>query len=393
MKICSRCVYDEKTPGISFDADSVCNYCKMHDSLEREYPKGEPGEKKLLSIIDEIRAAGENKKYDCVVGISGGADSSFLLYKMKAYGLRPIAVHFDNNWNSNTAVQNISNMIKKLDVNLHTYVVDNKEYDDIYRSFLKAGVPDLEIPTDIGLAATLNLAAEKFGIRYVIEGHSFRTEGISPLGWTYMDGKYIESVQKRYGTYKLKTFPNMKMMAFLRWMLVSKIKKIRPLWYIDHNKNETKKFLTDNFDWKWYGGHHLENRFTAFYQAYVLPRRWGVDKRKNGFSALIRSGQMGRQEALDILSKPPAIDPEIIELVKKRLGFSDSQFEEIMNLPKNTYRNFKTYKKTFELMRPFFWLMYKMNYVPKSFYIKYTKKDNFNLLKVYDKDTRGRIVC
>jgi hypothetical protein len=323
-----------------------------------------------------MKIAGRNKKYDCVVGISGGADSSFLLYKMKEYGLRPVAAHFDNTWNSNIAVENMSNILKKLDVDLFTYVVDNKEYDDIYRSFLKAGVPDLEIPTDIGLAATLNIAAEKFDIKYVIEGHSFRTEGVSPLGWTYMDGKYIESVQKQYGSYELKTFPNMKMFSFLKWMLVKKIKKIRPLWYIDHNKEETKKFLTEGFGWKWYGGHHLENRFTAFYQAYVLPRRWGVDKRKNGFSALIRSGQMKKEEALQILKRPPTIDSEIIELVKKRLGFSDAEFEMIMNLPKKTYKDFKTYKKTFERMRPFFWFMYKSGYVPKSFYIKYTKKQN-----------------
>jgi hypothetical protein len=295
---------------------------------------------------------------------------------MIEYGLRPLAAHFDNTWNSTTANENMTNLLEGLKVDLFTYVVDNKEYDDIYRSFMRAGVPDLEIPTDIGLAATLNIAAEKYGIQYVIEGHSFRTEGISPLGWTYMDGKYIESVQKQFGTYPLETYPNMKLARFLKWMLVSRIRKIRPLWYIDHNKEETKQFLAKEFGWKWYGGHHLENRFTAFYHSFVLPQRWGIDKRKNGYSALIRSGQMNQEEALALLKEPHHLEEGILEYVKKRLGFSEEEFEAIMALPKRSYRDFKTYKKTFERLRPFFWVMYKLNFVPKSFYVKYTSKSD-----------------
>ena len=375
MQICKRCVYDSTIPGITFDENGVCNYCRLHDELEKQYPSGKEGERILLRTFKQIKDNGKGKKYDCVVGISGGCDSSFLLYKMKEYGLRPLAAHFDNTWNSAIACKNMANMLRKLDVDLFTYVVDNKEYNDICRSFLMAGVPDVEIPTDIGLAAVLNMAAEKYKVNYVIEGHSFRTEGISPLGWTYMDGKYIESVQKKYGDLPgLKTFPNMKLFRFLKWMIVSKIKKIRPLWYINHNKEETKKLLSRVLDWEWYGGHHLENRFTAFYHSYYLPQRWGIDKRKNGYSALIRSGQMEREEALALLEKPHYVPPEVIELVKQRLGFSDEEFEEIMNGPKHIFTDFKTYKRTFELMRPFFWLMYRLNYVPHSFYIKYCKK-------------------
>ena len=265
-------------------------------------------------------------------------------------------------------------ILKKLDVDLFTYVVDNKEYDDIYKAFLKAGVPDTEAPTDIALAAVLNMAAAKYGVNYVIEGHSYRTEGINPIGWTYMDGKYIEDVHKRYGTLKMKTYPNMKLLKQIKWMLFNRIKKIRPLWYIDHDKEETKKFLNKEFGWTWYGGHHLENRFTAFYHSYILPHRWSIDKRKNGYSALIRSGQMTREDALEQLSKPHYLEPGILDFVKKRLGYSESEFEKVMNVPKQTYKDFKTYKKTFEVMKPFFWLMYRLNYVPKSFYLKYCKK-------------------
>ena len=374
-KNCTRCVYDEDTSGIFFDSEGVCNYCKQHDQLEEEYKTGtEEGEHMFLQIVEEIKQAGRNKKYDCVVGVSGGADSSYLLYKIKEYGLRPLAVHFDNTWNSTIATENIRKVLKYLDVDLYTYVVDNREYDDIYRSFLKAGVPDIEAPTDIGLASTLNMAAAKYGIQYIIEGHSYKTEGISPLGWLYMDGKYIQTVQRQFGTYKLKTYPNMPMVKFLKWMIVNRIRKIRPLWYIAYQKEQAKDFLAKECGWQWYGGHHLENRFTAFYHSYFIPRRFGLDFRKLGYAALIRSGQMTREEGLALLEEPPYLEPDILELVKKRLKFTDDEFEEIMNLPKKSYKDFKTYKKTFERMRPFFYAMYKMNRVPYSFYTKYTAK-------------------
>ena len=200
-RVCSRCVYDEETPHITFDEQGVCNYCRTQEELEKSYPAGEEGERLLRGIAERIKKDGKDKKYDCVVGVSGGCDSSYLVhYIVKELGLRPLAVHFDNTWNSTIATKNIHCVLEKLGVDLWTYVVDNKEYDDIYKSFLKAGVPDIESCTDIALAATLNMAAEKFGLRYVIEGHNFRTEGIAPLGWIYMDGKYIKSVHKKFGT-------------------------------------------------------------------------------------------------------------------------------------------------------------------------------------------------
>lgn len=368
---CSRCLYDEDTPSISFDEAGVCNYCSVHDQMNLEYPTGPAGEAKLKELADEIRRSGRNKKFDVVVGVSGGCDSSYLLYVAKQMGLRPLAVHFDNTWNSTIATENIHNVLKALDVELFTYVVDNEEYDDIYRSFLKAGVPDIEAPTDIALAATQYMAAEKYGIKYIFEGHSFRTEGISPLGWLYMDGKYIQNIQKRFGTRKLKTYPNMLMGSFLKWTVFSQIKKIRPLYYLDYQKERTKKLLADECGWQWYGGHHLENRFTAFYHSYFLPSRFNIDGRLLGYSALVRSGQMTREQGLDLVKAPQDYDQELLEMVKKRLGFSDQEFDNLMALPKRTYKEFKTYKETFERMRPFFWLMYKLDKVPKSFYMKY----------------------
>jgi hypothetical protein len=292
----------------------------------------------------------------------------------KELGLRPLAAHFDNTWNSTIATENIHNVLDKLGVDLFTHVVDNKEYDDLYRSFMRAGVPDIECPTDIGLAATLNRAAEKHGVRYVFEGHNFRTEGISPLGWLYMDGRYIQAVQKRFGTRPLRTYPNMLMPDFLRWMLVRRIRKIRPLYYVEYNKDDVKNFLAREYGWQWYGGHHLENRFTAFYHSWFLPQRFGIDQRPNGYSALIRSGQMTREEGLRLMLEPPHMEEELLTLVRKRLGLSDEEFDRLMNLPRRSYKDYPTYKRTFERMRPFFWVMYRMDLVPKSFYMKYTAR-------------------
>lgn len=376
MIVCTRCIYDETVPNVSFDPhDGVCNYCRQIEGLEAEYPTGEEGKARLEKMVDDIKAAGRGKKYDAIIGVSGGCDSSYLVHQMKeVYGLRLLAAHFDNTWNSTVATENIQNVLEKLNVDLFTVVVDNKEYDDIYRSFLQAGVKDIDIPTDIALATTLYRAAEKFGIKYMIEGHSFRTEGVAPLGWVYMDGKYIQSVHNQFGKLPMKTFPNLWLKDQLRWMLFGRIKKVRPIYYLDYDKEAAKQLLTEKYGWQWYGGHHLENRFTAFVHSYFFPQRWGIDFRIAGYSAYCRNGWMTREEAMYLMQQPPHIEPGLVDFVRKRLGYSDAEFEQIMNLPKKNYRDFETYKETFEKMRPFFWAMYKMDLVPKSFYMKYTAK-------------------
>jgi N-acetyl sugar amidotransferase len=376
LRRCTRCLYDELTPRITFDQRGVCSYCATHDVLDAEHPTGAVGEQRLRAIADEIRQAGRGKKYDCVAGVSGGCDSSYTLYLAKQLGLRPLAVHFDNTWNSTTATENIRNVLKALDVDLYTYVVDNEEYDDLYRAFLEAGVPDIETPTDIGLAAVLYRAAAKFGVRYILEGHSFRTEGVSPLGWLYMDGKYIQSVHRQHGKKRMKTYPNLWLTSFLYWTAVKGIKKIRPLWYVDYHKEDAKRLLVRDLGWKWYGGHHLENRFTAFYHSYFIPRRWGKDFRVLGYSGLIRSGQMTREEGLALLAEPPYLEPDLLQYVKKRLGYSEVEFERLMSLPKRSYRDYQTYKRTFERLKPLFKLLADRDLVPKTFYLKFTEPDD-----------------
>ncbi|MCR2765135.1 N-acetyl sugar amidotransferase [Microbacterium sp. zg.B48] len=370
-RVCARCIITSDVPGAAFDPQGVCYYCHLHDSLDRQYPIGPESERALDRFVGELKAAGDGKQYDCIMGVSGGTDSSYLAHLLVSKGVRPLAVHFDNTWNSPTATSNIFAVLEKLGVELETYVVDNAEYDDIYRSFMLAGVKDIEAPTDIGFMGVLYRAAEKHGIRHIVEGHSFRTEGISPMGWLYMDGGYIKGVHRKFGRLPMKTFPNLDFGKFVRWSAFSRIQRTRPLYWIDYNKEDAKKFLAEQFGWKWYGGHHLENRFTAFYHTYFLPTRFGINFRQIELSALVRSGQMDRRVAAAQFIEPRFGDPELIAMVKKRLGFTDAEFEHVMTMPRKDYTDYSTYKRRFELLRPFFWLMWKLNRVPKSFYVKF----------------------
>jgi N-acetyl sugar amidotransferase len=374
--VCTRCIYDDHIPYIIFDHEGVCNYCRQSEQMEGEYPTGDRGWQILEQLAEKIKSDGKGKPYDVVVGVSGGCDSSYMLHLSQKLGLRPLAAHFDNTWNSKIAVENIHGILKIMGLDLFTHVVDNREFCDIFKSFLKASVPDIDTASDIGLATTHYLAAKKYGIKYIFEGHSFRTEGISPHGWFYMDAKYIETVQNQFGTYKLETFPNLWMSQWLKWTIIDGIKKIRPLYYLDYDKEQTKKFLSDNFGWQWYGGHHMENRTAYFTNNYYLPRKFAIDLRYSEFSALVRSGKMTRTDALKEIKEPKPFDPGILEEVKKRLNLSDDAFEKIMAQPRKTYRDYTTYKQTFERMRWLFWIMYQLDLVPKSFYMKYTRKYN-----------------
>jgi len=375
IKVCMRCIYDEKVPGIVFDNEGICNYCRQVEDLEKEYKTGLPeGEQKFMEIVDTIKRSGKTKKYDCVLGISGGTDSCYMLYKAVEVGLRPLAVNYDNTWSTTIANENIRKVTKKLGVDLHTYVVDNKEMDDIYCAFLKASVPAIDIPTDIALAEVLYRAASQYNVKYVLEGHSYKAEGVAPIGYSYFDGRYIKSIHDLYGNMKMKTFPNMTMFHFLKWILIKRIRKIRPLWYINYSKEYAREFLAKNFNWCYYGGHHLENRMTAFSISYHNPYKFNMDQRNNSLSASVRSGLLTREKALAIYNTPPIIDPDLLEYIKKRLNYNDEDFENMMMAKHRSTFEFKTYKKTFEKMRPFFWIMYKYNLVPKSFYLKYACK-------------------
>jgi N-acetyl sugar amidotransferase len=370
--ICARCIYDSSTPGIYFDSNGICNYCLQVEELEKTFKTGTPeGLDQLQSIINSVKEDGKKKKYDCVIGVSGGTDSSYLLMKAKEWGLRPLAVHYDNTWNTAIATENIRKVTSKLNIDLFTHVVDNKEADDIFRSFLLAGVPEFDASTDIGFAQVLRSTAAKFGLKYILEGHSFIAEGISPMGKNYFDGKYIASIHRKYGKVKMKTYPNMTFYQFMKWVLIYRQKFIRPLWYINYSKSEAQKILTNEVGWQYYGGHHLENRATSFLHTIYNPQKFNIDNRNWTLAANARSGLMSRQEALEIYHSPIKADPELITYVKKRLSLTNEEYNAIMNGQKRSFRDFKTYKNRFEKMRPLFFLLSKYNLVPMSFYVKY----------------------
>lgn len=372
--MCERCLVTSDVPNSGLESSPVCYYCGLHDQLDRQYPIGPASTAALEAFAQRLKRGREGRKYDCILGVSGGTDSSYLVHLLVQLGVRPLAVHFDNTWNSPTATSNIYAVLDKLGVDLETYVVDNAEYDDIYLSFLKAGVKDIEAPTDIGFMGVLYRAAEKHGIKHIVEGHSFRTEGVSPMGWLYMDGGYIEGVHREFGTIPMATYPNMDFRSFLRWSAFSGIERTRPLYWVDYDKESAKKFLADEYGWQWYGGHHLENRFTAFYHTFFLPKRFGINFRQIELSALVRSGQIDRDEARERFFAPRYPDPELIALVKKRLRLDDEAFEALIEMPKKTYRDYPTYKRRFELLRPLFWVLWKLNRVPKSFYVKFCRR-------------------
>ncbi len=372
MKICSICIYDDRIPGIEFDENGVCSFCKQVDFLKAQFNTGtQKGEDTLFKIIEQIKKAGKGKKYDCAVGVSGGTDSSYLLVKAVEWGLRPLAVHYDNTWNTSISNENIKKITSKLNVDLFTIVVDNKEADDLLKAFFTSGTSDLDAPTDLALAETMYRAASKFKLNYVLEGHSFIAEGVSPLRNSYVDGKYIETVHKLYGKGKLKTFPNMKFMQFLKWTLFKRIRKIRPLWYINYSKADAQIFLEKNFNWEYYGGHHLENRISAFSHSYFLPKRFGMDQRNNSISAAVRNKQITREEGLKEYQTEPYLEPDLLNYFKKRLELSEEEFDRVMRSPKRSYLDFKTYKRRFELFKPLFYVLAKFNLVPMSFYLKY----------------------
>jgi len=372
VQICSRCIYDERVASIDFDEQGVCNYCHQLDSLAEEYGTGkERGEKELDRIFAQIKRAGRGRKYDCAIGVSGGTDSSYLVYLAKEHGLRPLAVHYDNTWNSAIATQNIRKVLTALEVDLYTHVVDNKESDDLFRSFFYAGVAEIEAATDLALAETMYRAAAKYGIKYVLEGHSFMAEGITPLGRNYFDGRYIKAIHRKFGRLSMKSYPLMTFTRLIWWSVFARIRKIRPFWYIDYNKEDAQSFLEKEYGWQYYGGHHLENRMTAFFHGIYAPQKYGMDFRNNTLSALVRMGKVTREKAWAEYNTSPQVEEELLEYFKKRLELPDEEYERIMGEAPKSWKDYPTYKKRFELFRPLFAILAKANLVPMSFYLKY----------------------
>jgi len=371
QKICSRCILDTTVSNIQFDEDGVCNYCRIHDEMEKKYPLNELGQQKLNQLVNEIKNKGKNKKYDCVIGVSGGIDSTYTLYTAKKLGLRPLAVHVDNGWNSDIAVDNMNKAVTKLGVDLKTISFDWEEFKDLQISFLKASVSDAEIPTDIAILAALHKVAAEESIHYIVIGDSFRTQGTAPIGWTYMDGRYIKSVYKKFGKSKLKNYPNLTLLKLLYYVFVKKIRVVSILEYLDYRKDEVATFLEKELGWSSYGGKHYESIYTRFFQSYLLPKKFNIDKRKTEYSALVRSGQMTRDEALMKIKEenpyPKDKVKEDKEYVIKKLGLTPEEFEEILSSEPKTFLDYPTYYPIIRLFRVPIKLACKSHLLPMRF--------------------------
>lgn len=375
-KVCTRCILDTTVHDIWFDENGICKYCKISDEMEKKHPLDSNADNRLMTLIEKIKKDGKDKPYDCIAGTSGGRDSTYTILKAVEYGLRPLAVHFDNGWNSEISVKNIKKLCTKLNVPLYTVVADWEEFKDLQISFLKASTPDADIPTDFAIYSVLYKIAAQEGVKYILNGHSFRTEGTSPISWTYMDGRYIKAVHQRFGKLKtIKSFPLLSLSRLLYYSLVRGIKDTRILEYMDYRKEEADKILKEKLDWEYYGGHHHENLFSKFFQSYYLPVKFNIDKRKTELSALIRSGQKNRQEALDeINASAYKYDESVVEYAQVKLGLSKEEFQEIMKAPIRSHQNFSTY---LPLIRTLKWpikLATRMKLLPHILYLKYASK-------------------
>lgn len=372
-QICSRCIMDETVSDIWFDDAGECKYCKIHDELEKVQPLSGEGEGRLNQIVETIKAAGKGREYDCIIGVSGGRDSTYSLYTAVKLGLRPLAVHFDNGWNSDIAVSNIKNAISKLNVDLHTVVADWEEFKDLQIAFLKASVPDAEIPTDYAIYSVLYKVAKEEGIKYIINGHSFRTEGTSPISWTYMDGRYLKNVHRMFGKLKkIKSFPIMSFLELLHVVFVKRIKEVRLMEYIDYRKTDVDEVLEKEMNWKYYGGHHHESVYTNFFQSYLLPKKFNIDKRKTENSALIRSGQMTREAALaEVQLQAYEYDDEIVNYAISKLELTREEFEEIFNLERKAFTDYPTYFPLIQLLKFPIRVACKMRLLPHILALKY----------------------
>lgn len=309
-KICKRCIMDSSVPNITFDDQGVCNYCREYLELCSHVLDDSNGQKeaKLQSLVARVKKAGEGKPYDCIVGVSGGVDSSWVLVRVVELGLRPLAVHMDNGWNSELAQHNIASLVQRLGVDLHTHVIDWHEYRKLMQSFFDADVLDVELLYDNAALAVNYREAAKYGVRFILAGTNSATEGMRmPEGWNWLkfDKKNIKAIAEKFGSMRLSTFPAIGTMDFFRFRFINRIRWTSILDMMPYNKAAVLRELQEKYGYKPYPYKHYESIFTRFYQGYILPTKFGVDKRKLHLGTLVASGQMDRAQALADLERIP----------------------------------------------------------------------------------------
>lgn len=326
-------------PDIVFDEKGISNYYyEFNKAYALNVHPGEEGERLFKEMAETITKEGESKPYNCIMGLSGGVDSTYVAYIAKKYGLRPLAVHFDNGWNSELAVKNIENIVQKLGFDLHTFVINWDEFKDLQIAYLKASVIDIEAITDHAIFATLYRMAGEMGIKYILSGTNVQTENTLPKSWIHpkTDHVNIKSIHKAFGKLPLKTYPFMDGKVKRYYQQVKGVRSISIPNYFEYNKAKVKELIQQELGWRDYGGKHYESIWTRFYQGYILPEKFKVDKRKAHLSDLIFCNQISKNEAMQELAKPmydPAVFKEDYEFVLKKLGFTNEEFQAIMKMP------------------------------------------------------------
>lgn len=357
-QICTNCVMDTTDSAIQFDEQGVCDHCRgFSTDVAPNWDTGPEAHTKLEEIVTRVKEAGKGHDFDCILGMSGGLDSSFMLHLLVTeYGLRPLVFHVDGGWNSDIAVNNIQMLVEKLGLDLYTEVINWEEMRDFQLAFFKSGVPHLDIPQDHAFIATLYHFANKHGIKYIMNGGNFSTECVrNPLEWLYhgTDMAQIRDIHGRFGARPLKSYPLSSVLfhkVYLRYF--KGVKVVRPLNYMPYTKELAINTLSETYGWRAYPQKHFESRFTRFFEAYWLPTRFGYDTRRVQYSSLIQTGQMSRDEALEKLKKPaydPATIDEEFEYIATKLGISVEELRGYHEMPLKSYRDYRNQQWLFDL--------------------------------------------
>lgn len=357
-QICTSCVMDTTDPEISFDDNGICNHCiEFHEVTTKRWFPNDEGRKKLEEIYSTIKKESSGQEYECILGLSGGVDSSYLALKLYEAGIKPLVVHVDGGWNSELAVQNIENIVKYCGWHLHTIVIDWEEMKDLQLAYLRSGISNQDVPQDHAFFASLYHFATKYGIKYVISGGNIATESISPSSWHWsaMDEDNLHAIHNKFGMKKLKNYKTIGFYElYFYYPFIKKMKTIRPLNFMPYIKNEALQELKTKVGYKEYARKHGESVFTKFFQNYWLPMKFGYDKRKIHLSSLIVAGQITRQEALEELEKPLYDEKELKEdkeYIAKKLGVSDEEFEQILQMPSHQYSDFPNMTEKYNRMK------------------------------------------
>jgi hypothetical protein len=372
---CPRCLFTDDIKGVKikkvldFGSGSSffdqCNYCDLHDQLEMEYSASP---ERYSELIDSIKYRGRNNRYDCLIGISGGFDSSLMLVSLVNNGVRPLAVHYDNGFNAPEAEHNMRTIVNKTGVDFLNVSISRRDFLNCSLKVLAAGVSDADIVNDMAMARVFVDVAKQYKIKSLINGHNFRTEGSSPIGWSYMDARYIKSICGNTGNIPLLTMTDQLLQP------LDGTKTYRPLYLLNPDAEKRRLELESYYGWKSYGGKHCENIYTEFVGCYLLPRKFNIDKRRTYLSASIRCGKITKAQAKKELEKPIEYSEEKLEQWLKMTGVRKDELERIMNGPKHTFLEHETYYDSFKRYRWLWWLMMKAGVVARTFYTKYTRE-------------------